>query len=407
MKTYRIAETSELIDSSYSWPSASCSIELIAISDLLSFRIWLETIKQHLIERCANGRLSALAAQKAFLDLSKEQAIVAITGPAKALYYKWENREPKILLAWADKIIVQSDSFWLAKYPFLNCDYYRQGAELALCSLRGVVKPIAKRNAFDTQVFVNASHNNHFGHFSLDNLPLLQLLNGPLVSSINKQVLTGLYPYSTNINSFLDLCNISILPSDCKACCSLNAGILLTIDYDMCLEIFSTSSFVNAFIWRKAIAERMKGIELCLGSPRVALLRQGQYSTRIHNRVEIDHWLEANGFIIVEPSELDHNQLFNLLYSAKVIISETGTCTLNACMFSSDVTRIISLAPSRLILSPDLPMIHGGLPYILPFIDRTIHVLGESRMISGIQSSDICYYPVESLEEAMHSLGQN
>ena len=56
-----------------------------------------------------------------------------------------------------------------------------------------------------------------------------------------------------------------------------------------------------------------------------------------------------------------------LLASTKIIVSESGTSTLIAQLFSPISTRILSLVPSRLIQEPDAAMTHSGLHYHLAY----------------------------------------
>ena len=70
--------------------------------------------------------------------------------------------------------------------------------------------------------------------------------------------------------------------------------------------------------------------------------------------------------------------LVSLLASTKIIVSESGTSTLIAQLFSPISTRILSLVPSRLIQEPDAAMTHSGLHYHLAIPCKINFLEGET-----------------------------
>ena len=167
-----------------------------------------------------------------------------------------------------------------------------------------------------------------------------------------------------------------------------------------------SSIYANAFLW-KMLAQRVKsclvnaspshGLINVFPQERVFLVRAGNYGSRLKNYDEISACLKAHGFSIVDPASMNVGQLVRVLSAAKIIVSESGSTTLNAVTLGSSSAKVISLNPKRLLQSPSLDMIYGGLPYLLAYSEKVEIVLGETVQSSAIQSSDICYFDVADI----------
>lgn len=373
------------------------SIERIDIGSLQSYHAWKRKLQRALNANVEKGTISTSAVYDARKTLGGDACIYTIGGPARVLYFMWGNGEVKILPIWRSKFIIQPVLYWLPSYPFLKRIKDCNHPDIQLYVSDGLVSSsVSSDDKFS--VFLNASHNNHFGHFLLDSLPLLSCLNGPLGAKYAGKPMKGLYSYGRGINELLSFAEISI--RNHEMCESGNPSIRhYSVEYRECLDIVSSSTFVNAYLWRRKYLRLERVRSLKQPSRRIALLRSGDFATRISNRVEVDCCLLANGFKIIDPSSLEISDLVDILINADLVVCESGSCTLNACMFSGNKTRILSLNPARLLLRPDSAMVHGGLPYLLPFIDRIEFIHGNTRVASGIQSSDLCDYDLRILEQ--------
>lgn len=377
--------------------SYNFSVIRIDIGGLRSYQAWKRKLQSALFANIEKGIISTSAAYEAIKALKGNAFLYSIGGQARVIYFMWGNGEVKILPIWQSKFIIKPDLYWLPSYPFLK--QIRNGNQHGIQfhvsdSLMG--SPIS---CYDNlSVFLNASHNNHFGHFLMDNLPLLSYLDGPLGAEYAGKPIKGLYSYRRGINELLSFAGVTMLDHDI---CELeNCQIRpCSVEYRECVDLVSSSTFVNAYLWRRKYLRLEKVTILTQTSRRIALLRSGDFATRIFNKVELDCCLLTNGFEIIDPSLLQISDLIEMLIHADLIVCESGSCTLNACMFSADKARIISLNPSRLLLCPDAAMVHGGLPYLFPFIDRIEFIHGNTRVASAIQSSDICVYDLLDLEK--------
>lgn len=373
------------------------SITKIDISELQSYQTWKRKLQLALFANIENGIISTSVAYEAIKTLKGDAFLYSIGGLARVIYFMWGNGEVKILPIWQSKFIIQPNLSWLLSYPFLKRIRNSNQHHMQFHVSDGLVDSPFSRDE-TLSVFLNASHNNHFGHFLLDNLPLLSYLDGPLGAEYAGRPMKGLYSYRRGINELLSFSGITLLNNDIYEFENLQTNPC-SVQYRECIDVVSSSTFVNAYLWRSKYLRLERVPKLTQTSRRIALLRSGDFATRIFNKVELDCCLLANEFEIIDPSLLQISDLVDKLMRADLIVCESGSCTLNACMFSANKTRIISLNPSRLLLCPDAAMVMGGLPYLLPFIDRIEFIHGNTCVASPIQSSDICIYDLRALEK--------
>lgn len=376
-------------------------IQKIDIGSIKSYQSWKRKLQSKLNANVEKGCISSCAAVEANKSLEGDACVYMIGGPATVAYFMWGNGEIKILPIWNSKFIIQSDLYWLNSYPFLKAIGDRIEPDFQLYSIIGRQgSPISSND--DSSVFLNVSHNNHFGHFLLDNLPLLNLLKGPLGAKYGSRSMKALYSYGCGIKELLSFVGLSIGNHEILDF-STTPGAPFLIEHSECLDIISTSSYVNAYLWRLYYLSWSRVCDLKQPLGRIALLRSGRFATRVSNRAELEGCLLGNGFKIIDPSSFAISSLVDVLLDADMVVCESGSCTLSAAMFSGKDTRIFSFNPSRLLLNPDAAMVHGGLPYLLPFLDRIEFIHGDTRLPSSIQSSDICNYDLSYLEELIRN----
>ena len=265
----------------------------------------------------------------------------------------------------------------------------------------------------DFENTISLTHNNHFGHFLIDNLPLLSLANGPMRSQmLNKDSL-----YSNNPRQVIkDLIN--------RTCPSLQYKIRTDIEDASCqhisytfksqtnFEIISSNILCNAYLIEQRSRNKTNNLKTSNTWSRdkvkkaehIFLVRGNKYTSRVSNITELTNYLKSIGFLVVDPTEKSLDEIKALLNSSKIVIAESGSTTLNALWFCSESCKIISLVSDELIFNTSTPMIHGGLPYVLPFLNRIKLFIGESKTYYETQSSNSCKYDCRKLGELLKSM---
>ena len=373
---------------------------------LISFRVRLEPLG-----------ISDNVKQYFELCLSEDHYAYIISGPADVIIHKWPSSEPKILPLW-NGILIQSDPYWLDSYPFLkrslNSSNITHVPSQREYELQGVSlfkghqpwSACANRNVAATII----SHNNHFGHFISDNLPLYAAIGRFLKAycgvlpvkfpfRYRKAILEALGHYCPELDE-------GEYPNGMKLTQVINdqpCGTTIMLKMPLVIDVLPsnvlTNSFLSSFLLgnKKLLSEvavKDKGVSMGL---KLFLSRQGEYSSRIANREEVVSVLKSYGFLIVDPASLTLDRLLYLFAAADVIVSECGSATLNACIFSPRRTRIVSLVPRRLIQDTDDAMTRAGIIYSLGFCDRTVFCMGETVEYSSVQSSDLVYYKTDDI----------
>lgn len=372
------------------------NITKIDLSVLPSFRKWAENVITSIVN--VQSRLN-IGSEKGeyLLDMVKASgSLFYIDGIADVIVYRWNAEEPKIIPLWGSQYIIQQDLFWLGMYPFLkkkpNANGHYEVADMIFSEEN--VESLSDKSFF----FV--SHNNHFGHFIIDCLPGLMCWD-----VCNRKGSLGQVPlpfnYIRGICEILQSCGFGYIsnPAFIQGHYRMRSLVLS--------EALPANIFTGAYLW-KQIGPRFtrllidrgldQGLRLTKTSKRIFLGRTGKYASRIANLGQLSQFLSAQGFVFIDPSTTTSVQLAFSLSSAEIVVSESGSTTLNAIIFSAENTRIVSLCSERLFVSTDRAMLHGGLPYMMAFCDRLEFVLGKPIANSPIQSSDICVYDVDQLK---------
>lgn len=351
------------------------------------------------------------------LCLSEDHYAYIICGPADVIVHKWPGSEPKILPLW-NGILIQSDPYWLDSYPFLKRspysasithmpsqrEYNLQGVSLheghqtgAACTDRNIAATII-------------SHNNHFGHFISDNLPLYAAIGRFLKAYCGVMPAKFPFRYRKGILEALDhycpeLKEVEY-PNSMKLAQVIDdqlCGTTIMLRMPLVIDVLPSNVLTNSFLSsllrgnKKLVSEVTEKDKVVSMGLKLFLSRQGEYSSRIANHKEIASVLESYGFLKIDPSSLPLDRLIYLFTAADIIVSECGSATLNACIFSPQRTRIVSLVPRRLIQDTDDAMTRSGIIYSLGFCDRTVFCMGETVEYSSVQSSDLVYYKIDDI----------
>lgn len=381
----------------------------VRLSILHSFREW----KALLLENFRSQILSLPGVShelvRYFYNLLDCDATVGLmSGPCRNLIFHWPSGEPKLLHIWNDELIITDNTYWLNSFGFLGID-----AGMRSCKLTDGGMKLFKEIE-DSDSTISITHNNHFGHFIVDNLPLLSLLDGPMYTHIkHANALYSTYNPKQVIKELLQKTCPTLnykLRSDLQAP-SFNRGSY-TFKSRVNYQIISSSILCNAYLidqYSKSVRKKEKTNSSAISANQVTprnifLVRGNNYLSRVSNIGELKRFLERNDFLIVDPTLVSLDKLEQILYSSELVIAESGSTTLNALWFCANTCRIVSLVSDEIIHNTSTPMIHGGLPYILPFLNRINIFIGESVTYSQTQSSNTCVYDCMKLAELLESL---
>lgn len=380
----------------------------IELKRLKSYRLWANKLASALYQHKSNTGLADSAIQYMLGLLNENGNMYYIIGKADIYIYHWDSGEPKVIPIWKPGFLLQEEVYWLNFYPFISKCKDKHEYQIDERKFKMYKLPYSEDRGYYL-----STHNNHFGHFLLDNLAGLTLLKGPLSEISGDRLFGPIYPSKGGIDELLKWCfesHKNILPLHATCDKSLNLSNVCYKDVDF-IEIAQSSLLSSAFLWeissyaKLANSVKVKGNHYSYEkTSNVALIRGGIYESRIYNKIEIITYLQDLKFDIVDPSELAIDDLVARLRRSKVVLAESGSTTLTALFFSSKECKIISLNPARLLLEPDESMIRGGLPYLLAFSHRINFVLGETIVRKPIQSSDIAQYSTCDIKKCLLAL---
>ena len=388
--------------------SRDCTVQCIDLSLLASFENWKKNTHLEL-RRIANDYGLKREALSLLLDaVDNAGSLYMIDGKADLLTYTWPNKEVKIFPVWHPGVLIQPTLFWLRCYPFIQLE--DECSSLYSLDL-AEFKPKASEKAENDGVLI-ASDNNHFGHFILDSMPALALLNGPL--GLHRNVINTTYAYDYLV-PIVDICKdcLSLNVSSRESSALGNLGRQGELDekniiYNArALQFVPANQFTNSYLWsmkKSEIFEKVSdGPRVEDSADRIFLSRSQAYKSRIANYPEVKEYLLLHGFVEKHAEDYSASELIGLLSKCSVIIAESGTATLNACMFSKDDTIVVSLVSSNLIKNTYLDMVYGGLPYLLTSPRRLRLIVGDPLEDHPIQTSAVCSFPIKEIEQQLKS----
>ena len=379
------------------------SVDSISVFRLSSFNRWKSLVYSGL-EDNEKFLHNSLEHWRNLLDsvLTYEQSVYVLQGPADILIYKWSSptSEIKILPVWSSRLILQNDLQWIKYYPFLKevsssdtLNDYLLNTEL-----------LAKTYTADpSHSILLPSHNNHIGHFFGDDFPMYACF---LRTSINSFSQKFAYPisYANSILDALSLCNLpaNILNYNLSAKTHPNSFTILKSS-----KVFSfqaSSNLLNSFLWRTYMNKNPFLVLQKTLTKKYFIARTGQYESRISNLTDILQLVDEFGLIPIDPSQYSLPKLINLLSDAQCILAESGTATLNACMFSPASCKVVSLNSERYLFRPSNTMVSGGLQYLCGYLDKITLFAGTVVTQHSIESSDQCFYNISELRALLKCL---
>ncbi|WP_166015917.1 MULTISPECIES: glycosyltransferase 61 family protein [unclassified Synechococcus] len=291
-----------------------------------------------------------------------------------------------------DNYLITDQSYWLRFYPFLKL-IDNKGINYAQVSEQ--FKNIAEINNLGEKNITTIAHNNHFGHFLLDDYPKIILDDLQFPSYIQGSF--KLFNLSRGINDLL-VSTLSARSTYKSVVSELNRHNI--VESDNILQSFISNPIVNSFIIeQKFNSIRIKMPKETNKNYRIYLARSGKYESRIKNRKEILELLNRYDFFICDPSQYTSIELIKELSSASIIVTEAGTSCLVASLYAPKTAKIVALVPQELITNPKEDMIISGLPYHLASPQNIKFILGKVVDMHQIQSSQTCLYSPRDIEK--------
>ena len=392
--------------------SENIKVERLNFTSLESYKDWVKIMKKSIYYQEEILGLSNKTIAHLLKLLEDSSEIYRFDGEADLYHYFWPNGEVKIVPCWAQNYTIQPNLFWLDKYPFLKLSHKAPNKCTEKFEIIKELFSYVKGNNNSEKNYLCATHNNHFGHFLLDNLPSISLLNGPL-GVIGNSFCQPSILYKEGISELLHFCGTKFIESNNdELVASKRKGNFCQANTKL-TELIPSSIFTHAFLWtmigdrfrRKLISCNNKLNNIINHQPRrVFLKRSGKYESRISNEAEILECLKAFNFEIIDPSCLTAVDLAVALSNATAIFCESGSTTLNAIFFGNKYAKIFSLNPIRLFRETNDDMLFGGIPYLFAFCNRINFILGETVTKHAVQTSDICSYDVQLIANHLKNL---
>ena len=332
-------------------------------------------------------------------DCNKQQLSFNISGLGSAFFFRWPNGEIKVIQTF-DNIAVVDSLYWLSFYPFLRSN---QDFLTGTSSLEIYTSQFAEFDQFinSSVYYFIPSHNNHFGHFLLDDLPKLSFFESSFFGSPNVTLLPFNWRKSiSDISLSFPLISRSSFSSELLA--EPISFSIASYYVQPCIS----SNLLRGFLQRKAISRIRHHFSCsCLHIyQKVFITRSGGIETRISNYPLLVDLLQSYGFYFLDVSKLIESEVLSILSSASICVCEPGSATLLAQSYTNDFCRVISIVPSRFMLSPDAEMCESGLCYHLVAPNRTYYSLAETKIRSVIQTSDIVECDIYHLRSLLDQL---
>ena len=214
------------------------------------------------------------------------------------------------------------------------------------------------RELFGNSNLILSSHNNHFGHFVGDDLPLL-LLSSCNMSINSKYLLSTFGPCNKGITR-----ELNDLSQNGRN--SIKQNYSFTYNFRMqsnnCITYSLPRITGRSYLLRQILHLRNEtgGIQDKFGLPhkgeKYLVLRLGDYESRISLNTIIEK-AKSIGFMVVDLSKLSIHESIAYLKKAKTIICESGSTTLITSITAPPDCHIISLQPDCLFKSMRIDML--------------------------------------------------
>tara|TARA_B100000674_G_scaffold39763_2_gene27708 strand:+ start:18515 stop:19705 length:1191 start_codon:yes stop_codon:yes gene_type:complete len=369
--------------------------DVIEYNYISSFRKYRFKYIESLESLFSSELISASTYRSLLNDCNKLHISFICSGEARAFFFFWPNGEVKILQTFGSIAIVDS-LFWLQFYPFLRVIHFDRNVS---CDIEVDLNQFDVINSISSTSlpFFIPSHNNHFGHFLLDDLPKL----GISVDSLFGSSKTSLFPFSWRKSIYDIVASFSLLSPSLASVPSTSFSVSSSL-----VQPCVTSNLLRGFLQKKVIS-RIRRYHTNKSIPiysHVFITRSGGNETRISNYSSLVNLLSSYNFFFLDVSDFSEFDVLSILSNATICVCEPGSATLLAQSYTQEFCKIVSILPKRFVFSPDSSMIESGLCYHFVVPSRTIYCLSESVFLSSIQTSDIIKCNIDHLRYLLETL---
>lgn len=261
--------------------------------------------------------------------------------PANIFCYNFGS-SVKMLIT-VNGVVVGENPYWLEILPFV----------LSKNNHYELIVPNATVLDYKNEgPFAPLLHHNHYGHFIGDSLgkivhyqnelPNMTILTVEPIDSIKKE-----------IRLHCESKSIKYLP-----CPPIGSGFLYT-NLLLELDIMQPWLYLLFLARQRIIYESKQSREGVL-----FLLRKDRRRSRITNLEDILNLCSDIGGKIEYAEDHSIGDISKILSIYQVIVTEAGSCHLNAMIAASKYTHIIALTPLPMLAQPTQDMVLGGWPYI-------------------------------------------
>lgn len=261
------------------------------------------------------------------------------------------------------------NAIWCNYWPFLE-------KSVNDIMLNNCMEKVTDISDSENKLFIGGQA--HFGHFIVNKIaPLVQtnqttkfpynnykLIVSPGQEDLHKYIIKHTLGYNTN--------NILRMPR-CNGRIKLYNVIIPSLNIDG-NSIGNLQGIVSNNAWGKRKIDQKKRIYI---TRNVDPKKNG----RIYNSEELYDYLERQEFKIIDVTNLTGQDRSEILGNAEKIITDSGSCGLNAFLFGHKDSIIYNLIPKRVLSSTD-PHITNQLETVLSHAINRIWIDSESTVIS-------------------------
>jgi hypothetical protein len=390
---YRVIDPLELCSSKRLHQNG---VHITDFLDSSNFREFLESYQASLIMLMEKYSIPYHTQKILIQQYSKPSLFIQTIGMGTQLTYHWPHSEFKSII-FNDGLLVTQDRYWLPFYPFVAFNESELGGNLSV-RINPSFKDSAKISDISPSPLYCVSHNNHFGHFVFDDLPRLYLDLVLFKTHIEEAYIAS--ELSTGIHDLLGLITIK-KKWHFEGTTSQNS----LVSSSRCLASYITNKVVNIYILRRILSQKQAGLKISSRSVKI-FLRRGNlnYNSRIANIKQIKEYLEENGVIVLDPSEIKPLDMIKKMSEATLVFAESGTTSLIASMFTQSKCRVVTFVPDILLYETSHAMLLSGLPYHLFDPRKQDFIIGTPIVKHNIQSSSICSYRVSDCAKFLDNL---
>ena len=320
-------------------------------------------------------------------------SLMAEANDARILLWKWKEKEEELFVFSSNMELYAPESYWLKFFP---CFKMTAPDEVTVSLER--FKPESAR--FSGKKYFFLSGRTHFGHWLGDFLPNLLFLKQHNFIKDSVIVTTKLSQWQKDTLHCMGIKN-DILELDSSG----NMGIF---EFDKIFIPGPLPPAVRFAFLRKGFSE----YAACVEPPSEVMPRKiyvsrrnfDKDSQRVINDEEISNFLSSKGFVTIYPENEGVFRSIHIFQNAEIVVCAPGSGHFNYFAFGSDLSALITLMPKSAFYNCPQDIVLGGWTYHIPFLDRSIFVLGKvSPSSKGHAFNASATYSIADLEKAIEA----